>query len=168
MRGSRFIIRDTSGKNRQIPLKVTLFVRVQEHKSSQQWGTACTMLAKENYEVRLCMSIKIVFLGVMPEGAVEPVPARLLNVGGYPFPHVALYPTTKVLIVPRRLGTAIAAMIRIIRMTSKSSINEKPRSRVRSAFGRPGCAVVLMVRDPFLALVKKKGRKRIFLPWSRG
>ncbi len=110
------------------------------------------------------MSIKIVFLGVMPEGVVEAVPPRLLNVGGYPFPHVALYATTAVLIVPRRLGTAIAAMIRIIRMTSKSSINEKPRSRVRSAFGRPGCTVVLMVRDPFRALVKKKGRKRIFLP----
>ncbi len=80
------------------------------------------------------MSLKIVFLGIMPEGAVEPVPLRLLNDSGYPFPHVALYATTTVLIVRRpctaedsfaailerrRLGIAIAAMIRMVRMTTK-------------------------------------------------
>jgi hypothetical protein len=118
------------------------------------------------------MSLKIVFLSVTREGAAELVPPRMLNDAGYSFPRVTSHPTTAALIV-RRLctaedsfgqilegkgrGGAIAAMSRIMGTTTKNWISEKPRSRVRSALGRSGCAVVLMAEIHSWRWRKKKG-----------
>jgi len=146
---NRLIIRNHLLQNWEAQLEVTFSVRVIEHKSSR--FTDCDVADAAKTAGRQQVRV--------PDMALDRTTAVLIERG-----LLTAEDSFGEILEGRGRGGAIAAMSRIMGTTTKNWIREKPRSRVRSALGRSGCAVVLMAEIHSWRWRKKKGRKRSFLP----